>query len=187
MHFEGRRVASNLRNHPITERGVLTIPTLSPDSSAAIALAGLQTGEDRFVQRATLCRVPATGQRAKMSGAEMGKSTTRLLWNTSASSPAAPSHVRNLSSRECRVAVIHRTADARSHELRMEIKVPAHRFFALVIKIFQACSSSRARQVSPLSANSCQRRQTFGSYRYGKNVSLASAQEIPEDHQQPPT
>ncbi len=39
----------------------------------------LQTGEDRFAQRATLCQVQRTGQRAKMSGAEMGKRTTRLL------------------------------------------------------------------------------------------------------------
>ncbi len=76
MHFEGRRVASNLRNHPIRSGDVLTIPTLSPDSSAAIAWQLLQTGEDRFAQRATLCQVQRTGQRAKMSGAEMGKRTT---------------------------------------------------------------------------------------------------------------
>ena len=80
--------------------------------------------------------------------------------------------------RECRVAVIHQTADARSHELRYgdqgasaQILCPGHKNLPGTVPVRARDRFPRFQQIA---AND---RQTFGSYRYGNNVSLASAQE----------
>ena len=72
----------------------------------------------------------------------------------------------------------YRTADARSHELRYvdqgasaQILCPGHKNLPGTVPVRAPDRFPRFQQKA---AND---RQTFGSYRYGNNVSLASAQE----------
>ena len=157
-------MASNLRNYPITELAVSSMIMTHPNSdsaAAAIALAVTATWRRSFCPKGQRGGKFQRASAQKCLAPEMAKQyLPGFPMEHQRLQPRRTQPRQKFSSQwECRaLAAIHRTADARSHELRyVDRRCMRKGFVALIIKIFQALFQFARPTGFPLSPNSRQR------------------------------